>query len=85
MRPCLKLRQKCLEMDYTSGQLAKAIGRSPSYVSEIFGGKAVADAADIYGMATALQIPPEEWEVYFFPPEVRKKLEQKIRERKGKA
>ncbi len=85
MRPCLKLRQKCLEMDYTAGQLAKEIGRSPCYVSQIFCGKSIADASDIYGMAAALQIPPEEWETYFFPPEIRKCLEQKIRERKGQA
>lgn len=85
MKPCLKLRQKCLEMDYTAEQLAKAIGRSPCYVSKIFCGKSIADASDIYGMAAVLQIPPEDWQDYFFPPEVRKQLEQKIRERKGMA
>ncbi len=85
MKPCLKLRQRCLEMDYSIDQLAKEIGKSASYTGQIFRCKSIPDIADYYGIAKALKIPPEEWEAYSFPPKIRKKLDQKIRERKGQA
>ena len=82
MRPCLKLRQRCLEKDYTAGQLAKKIGRSQSYVSQIMCAKAIPDASDLYGIATALEIAPADWGDNFFPAEVQRLLAQKIKERK---
>ena len=81
MKPCLKLRQRCLECDYTGAELAKRIHRCPAYVSGILAARTPADASDIYAIAQALRIPPEEWADYFFPPEVCSMLDHRVKNR----
>ncbi len=81
MKPCLKLRQKMLERDYSNTELARKIHRSTAQVSAILCAKKVADASDIYAIGTVLNIPQEEWGSVFFPPEVVRLITKKLEER----
>lgn len=61
-----KLRGAIREHFGTEGAFAKAIGRSPNYISKVFQGKSNFDALDISRSAEALEIGPDEIGRYFF-------------------
>lgn len=61
-----KLRGAIREYFGTEGAFARAIGRSPNYVSKVFQGKSNFDAVDISKSAELLQIEPDEIGRYFF-------------------
>ena len=81
MKACLRLRQKMLEHDYNNAELAQEIHRCPAYVSEALCAKTLLDAADMYAIAAALEIPTGEWGDVFFPPEVVRLISRKLEER----
>jgi hypothetical protein len=61
-----KLRGAIREHFGTEGSYAKAIGRSPNYVSKVFQGKSCFSAADISKSADVLGIERDEIGIYFF-------------------
>ncbi len=61
-----KLRGAIREYFGTEGAFARAIGRSPNYISKVFQGKSNFDALDISRSAEVLEIELDEIGRYFF-------------------
>ncbi len=61
-----KLRDSIREHFGTEGSFAKAIGRSPNYVSKVFQGKSNFNAVDISRSAEILGISTDDIGRYFF-------------------
>jgi transcriptional regulator with XRE-family HTH domain len=61
-----KLRGAIREHFGTEGAFAKAIDRSPNYISKVFQGKSNFSAIDVVKAAEALQISTDDIGKYFF-------------------
>lgn len=60
-----RVRQQMYALRVNQDDIAEAIGRSPSYVSDRMRGKAQFNLADIYGIMDVLQIAPENMSEFF--------------------
>ena len=60
-----RVRQQMYALRINQGDIAEAIGKSPSYVSVRMCGKAQFDLADIYSIMDVLQIAPENMAEFF--------------------
>ena len=60
-----RVRQQMYALRVNQDDIAEAIGRSPSYVSDRMRGKAQFNLSDIYGIMDVLQIAPENMAEFF--------------------
>lgn len=67
-----KLRGRIREILGTEGAFARAIGRSPNYITKVFQGKTYFTQADICKSAEVLKVDQSEIGLYFFASEFTK-------------